>query len=146
MNKTASDFSDPTNCLCFNLRRAARLATRIYDEALAPLGLTTSQFSALTVLIKAGPLTTNAFAKAMETERTTSTRNLALMEKQGLIRRQAGDDKRTRLIAATPKGKRVHEKALPVWRCIQDEFVAALGAKGANGAYECTSNVVSALE
>jgi len=146
MSKKRPDLADPGQCLCFNLRRAARLATRAYDDALAPAELTSPQFSALTVLAKAGPLPTSAFAKAMETERTTSTRNLTLMERDGLIKRKAGDDKRVRLVAITPKGRRRYEAALPLWRAAQKSLIARLGESDAAGVLIRTQNVVAALE
>ena len=38
------------NCSCFNLRRAARRVTQVYDHALAPSGLKATQFALLAVL------------------------------------------------------------------------------------------------
>jgi DNA-binding MarR family transcriptional regulator len=146
MTKTRPDMTDPGNCLCFNLRRAARLATRAYDEALAPAGLTSAQFSALAVLVKAGPLTTSSFSKAMETERTTSTRNLALMEREGLVKRKTGDDKRVRLIDITTRGRRRFEAATPLWRAAQKSLAAKLGEANAAGVLTRAQGVVAALE
>jgi DNA-binding MarR family transcriptional regulator len=146
MTKTQLDMNDPSNCLCFNLRRAARLATRAYDEALAPAGLTSAQFSALAVLVKTGPLATSSFSKAMETERTTSTRNLALMEREGLVKRKAGDDKRVRLIDITARGRKRFEAAAPLWRAAQKSLTTRLGDANAAGVLKRTQGVVAALE
>ena len=41
-------------CLCGRLRRASRTLTRLYDEALGPVGLTVTQFSILRTLSRAG--------------------------------------------------------------------------------------------
>ena len=40
------------HCLCFAAQRAARALARRFDEALAPLGLTSGQFSLLTSLTR----------------------------------------------------------------------------------------------
>jgi len=146
MTRTRPHMSDPGNCLCFNLQRAARLAARAYDDALAPARLTSAQFSALAVLAKAGPLTTSSFSKAMETERTTSTRNLALMEREGLVKRKAGDDKRVRLIEITARGRRRFEAALPLWRSAQKSLAARLGEASAAGVLKRARGVVAVLE
>ncbi len=146
MTKTRPDMADPGNCLCFNLRRAARAASRAYDEALAPVELTSAQFSALVVLAKAGPLGTSSFSKAMETERTTATRNLALMEREGLIKRKPGADKRVRLIDITARGRRRFEAALPLWRAAQTSLATRLGDANAKSVLKRTQGVVSALE
>lgn len=135
----------PDQCLCFNLRRAARLATRAYDEALAPTGLTAAQYSALAMLSAAGPVPTGAFADAMALERTSLTRNLSLLERQGLISRKSGDDKRQRLVAITAKGRRIVEKASPSWRAAQQALLSALGSPKAGAVLTAAAAVEKAL-
>ena len=44
-------------CACFNLRKAARAVTQLYDEVLAPSGLRGTQFSVLAVISAAGAAT-----------------------------------------------------------------------------------------
>ncbi len=146
MTKTRPHMTDPEDCLCFNLRRAARAATRAYDDALAPAALTSVQFSALAVLAKTGPLATSSFSKAMETERTTSTRNLALMEREGLVKRKAGADKRVRLIEITARGRRRFETAFPLWRAAQKSLATKLGEVNAASVLKRSRGVVTVLE
>ena len=49
-------------CACANLRRAGRAVTQLYDEALRPEGLRTTQFTLLQVLARAGSVGMAAFA------------------------------------------------------------------------------------
>ncbi len=63
------------DCNCFAVRSAARHVTQLYDQFLAPLGLRGNQFSILAKLDRLGPMTINALAEAMITDRTTLARN-----------------------------------------------------------------------
>ena len=50
------------------------------------------------------------------------TRNLALGERNGLVRTIADDDRRTRMIEIAPRGRDLAERALPAWREAQAAF------------------------
>jgi DNA-binding MarR family transcriptional regulator len=121
---------DTADCLCFALRKSARAVTQTYDAALEPIGLRTTQFSLLETLRAAGPLTVSKLAESMVMDRTTLTRNLAPVEKQGLIKIAPGRrDKRTKEIALTAKGANRLAQAEPLWRVVQNHMRRALGAK-----------------
>lgn len=115
-------------CTCFNVRRAARAISQIYDDALEPSGLRINQFSLLGAIEATGPAPVSELALLMELDRTTLTRNLKTLHKIGLIDISPGRDKRERRVAATPKGIAVMARAKPLWRAAQDRIVAELGA------------------
>src|SRR5262245_27534841 len=79
-------------CICYNIRKAARLVTQFYDATLEPSGLLGTQFVLLAVIgrMGAGPIT--RLGKAMGMDRTTVTRNLRPLERQGFIEMDAGLD------------------------------------------------------
>jgi DNA-binding MarR family transcriptional regulator len=114
-------------CACYNLRRAARAVTRLYDRILAPSGLKATQFSVLMAASRRGPVPMGKLAEATVTERTTLTRNLALLEARGLIRFEEGDDRRQRNVGITPEGLAVLKQALPLWEQAQEQVTAGLG-------------------
>ncbi len=119
--------SEPANCLCFNLRRAARAITRTYDLALAPAGLKATQF---TVLRTAGELDGAAMSRLADRlgmDRTTLTRNLQPLERRGLVSVGAGRDRRERPVRITEAGREVLEAALPLWEDAQSRLYSALG-------------------
>jgi DNA-binding MarR family transcriptional regulator len=62
-------------------------------------------------------------------DRSTLARNLALMEKNGLIKIDKGEDKRTRIINLTKSGENVLSKAIPLWQKAQQEIEANFGSK-----------------
>ncbi len=116
-------------CTCFNVRRAARAVSQIYDDALEPCGLRINQFSLLGAVESTGPTTVSDLAHLLELDRTTLTRNLKTLEKSGLIAISPGQDRRERLVAATPDGIDLMARAKPLWRAAQDRIIAELGAE-----------------
>lgn len=121
------DLDDPVNCLCVNLRRAARSLTRSYDAALAPCGLTTGQFSTLLALKQMGPSPVSAIAKVMDVERSALTRNLTVMAKNGFIERIEGADRREKIVSLSALGQQRLEEGQPLWKQAQKGAVAQLG-------------------
>ena len=52
-------------CTCFNVRRAARAISQIYDDALEPSGLRINQFSLLGAIEATGPAPVSELALLM---------------------------------------------------------------------------------
>lgn len=115
------------NCVCAKLRKATRATTQIYDAILRPSGLRVTQFTLLvaTRLIRTAPVT--RLAKELGIERTTLTRNLRLLERQGLIRVRPGRDRRVREVVLTGRGLEALARAVPLWRRAQARVARALG-------------------
>lgn len=115
-------------CVGSNIRRTDRVVTQFYDAILAPSGLYATQFGLLTLLLDAGPITINHLAKGMDADRTTLTRNLAVLVKMGLVRNEPGDDRRMRLVRLTPEGEAAIARAWPLWQEAQTRIERILGA------------------
>lgn len=131
MNR-APELAETQDCLCFAARRAARAITRAFDSALKPHGLKSTQFSALSMLLQAGPMPVGALASHLGAERTTLTRILARLEARGLVRIAPGEDARARIVEATAKARDLLRAALPDWRRAQADLSALLSATGAD--------------
>jgi DNA-binding MarR family transcriptional regulator len=115
------------SCTCFSLRKAARVVTQLFDEQMAPSGLLVTQFSILGVIATMKESTMNQLAQYLVMDRTTLTRNLKPLEREGLIQINPGKDKRTRLISLTPEGIEALQKALPLWELSQSSMISQLG-------------------
>ncbi len=115
-------------CVANRLRRADRAVMQYYDAALRPFGLRMTQFSLLVALRLMEPVTIQDLAKAMVTDRTTLTRNLAALARQGLVTVAPGEDRRTRLVQATDEGHALLARAYPDWRKAQNRVRRKLGA------------------
>lgn len=117
-----------THCACFNLRRAARAITQLYDHTLAPSGLRATQLTLLVGLAKAGPVPFTRLAAALGMDRTTLTRNLAPLERDGLVTQKPGADRRVKLVEITDTGLTTLARAIPLWREAQQRITDGLGA------------------
>jgi DNA-binding MarR family transcriptional regulator len=114
-------------CTGHGLRKAARALSRIYDEAMAPAGLRGTQFNLLVALSVAQEAPLARVADELGLDRTTLTRNLGPLERDGLVESVSDDDRRVRRLRLTARGHDVLADALPRWERAQREVVAALG-------------------
>ncbi len=119
--------TEPTNCTCFNLRKAARAVTQMYDQALKPTGLRATQLSLLFSVERTGPRGMAELAEQLVMDRTTLTRNLKPLLDRGLLKSVEGSDRRRRPIAITAKGRAALAQALPYWREAQARMTGGLG-------------------
>src|SRR5262249_6316786 len=107
------------DCACFNLRKAARAVTQLYDAALAPSGVRATQFSVLVALALADGAPLSRVADALVMDRTTLTRNLRPLARRGWVRIEPGEDRRERNLSLTRSGRAALERALPLWQQVQ---------------------------
>jgi DNA-binding MarR family transcriptional regulator len=116
--KTA-DFLCCMDCVGFNLRKANRAVSQLYDEMLRPTGIRGTQYSLLVVLKIVGSVLVTELAEKIVMDRTTLSRNLEVMEKQGLVSVTPGEDRRTRKVMITEMGSAVLLDAYPLWQQAQ---------------------------
>ena len=114
-------------CACFNIRKAARAISQLYDDVLRPSGLRVTQFSILAVTRRLGPVTVTRLAEVTVTDRTTLTRNLKLLAQQKLIRITLGKDRREREVTLTDRGHLALAQAFPLWKDVQKQVAQKLG-------------------
>jgi DNA-binding MarR family transcriptional regulator len=108
-----------------------RIVTSIYDDALRPFGVTVSQANMLTAIHELGPVKQADLSVYLHIEKSTLSRNLALMKKRGWVRALPGEDERSQTLIVTAKGTKLLEKCVPSWRKAQEEAVEVLGDEGA---------------
>lgn len=114
-------------CNSYLVRTVNRHLSAVYDRALAPVELRTTQFSLLRALVLDGPRTLSVVAADLGMDRTTLSSNIKPLERAGLIAVTAGEDRRSRTIAITARGHERLERAMPLWIEAQRSFEAALG-------------------
>lgn len=123
----APELFETTQCLCLASRRAARRITRIFDRALKPLGLRSTQFTLLSALDLKGPQSIGALAELIGAERSTMSRNLKIVEDHALIAIRPGQDARSRIVSITARGRQVVREAFPAWKRVQAELTQTMG-------------------
>ena len=114
-------------CVCATARMAARSLTRIYDRALEPAGIRTTQFSVLARLLEEAPLPLTHLAGRLAMDRTTLARDLRPLERRGLVAISVGADRRARMAELTPAGRRLVDEVRPLWKQVQRDVRAELG-------------------
>ena len=134
------------SCVCFNLRKAARVITQIYDEAMRPLGFRSTQLTILHTVKSMEPVTVSQLAQATLTDRTTLTRNFKPLEKKGYLLIQSGEDRRERVVVLTGKGRKILLKAYPLWEKAQQKIVRTVGSSRLNQLLKELSDVMLVVQ
>lgn len=131
-------------CVCFSIRRAARAVTQMYDDALRPAGIRSTQLALLNAIRLIGPLSVKRLAAAVVIDRTTLTRSLRLLEREGLVRIEAGDDLREKNVMLTDSGSAKLEQAFPMWAAAQAAAEQMLGPENMARLQEMLKGLVAA--
>ena len=121
-------------CNCSTLRKASRHLSQLYDAALAPSGLKSTQAAILMEVErrKDDPPTMHDLAKALVLEQSTVGQNLRPLERDGLIAlKQDAADRRRRHVTVTEAGRAKLAMVLPLWAGAQKRFEDFLGSKEA---------------
>lgn len=115
-------------CLLSAVRKLSRIVTSIYDDELRPHGIKGSQLNLLVVIAKAGPVRRSAIGRHAAIDRSTLTRNLAVMAANGWIEEvTAQADGRGHPLRITKDGQQLIEDASPAWQRAQRRAGKALG-------------------
>ncbi len=113
-------------CGSFNLRKASRVVTRLYDDILQPTGLRSTQVVVLVTLAVEQELSMVGLARQLVLSPSTLSRNIRPLERDGLIAtRDAG--KRGKSVRLTARGRKALLKALPYWQKAQERFTGLVG-------------------
>src|SRR5215813_9728017 len=114
-------------CLSTRIRQLNRIITRVYDDAMRPLGITASQFTLLTQLAQQDGITAVDIGHTLDIEKSTLSRNLKRLLKDGHITMDPPAGRRGRGLHLTPKGAQVIHEGFPVWREAQTRTLAVMG-------------------
>lgn len=117
-------------CLLTRTRRISRVITNIYDHAMRPLGVGSAQVSLLATIARLAGASRAEIGRANYQERSTLTRNLALLLKEGWVEELPAEG-RSRPIVLSEAGRKLLAAAAPRWRTAQAEARKLLGAENA---------------
>jgi DNA-binding MarR family transcriptional regulator len=117
-----------SECFGLNLRRAARVIGRRYDEALRPIDLNNGQFATLCVIAAFQPLSMQTLAEHLSMDRTTLTAALKPLERRALVSiRPDKHDRRARSVNLTEKGTKLLADGIPLWKKVQHRINSEMG-------------------
>jgi len=117
------------NCMCHRTRMASRAVTRFYDDMLRPTGLRATQVVVLVAVGSGEAVSITALAKLMGMDRSTLTRNLTPLEREGLIRVGNEGWRRSRTVEITKKGSGRLREATSLWERAQETLRGKLGIR-----------------
>lgn len=121
-------------CNCTALRKATRRVSQLYNSALEPCGLRTTQRAILNHIARAGTPALGELAEALVMDRGALTHNLKPLERDGLVKISIDpQDRRNRLIALTARGRAKLAESDALWARAQRAFELSFGvAKSAS--------------
>lgn len=139
-------FDIANECIAFGVRRVSRLVNNHFDRHLAAAGMRSTQFTILNALRALEVVTINELAEQLQTDRTTLTRNLALLEDRGWVNKVTGEDRRAREVSLTANGKRAVKRATKAWADAQGSLYQRLGRTNYRKLMAELSRVEEAME
>lgn len=114
-------------CASLNLRRTARVVTRVYDRALRAAGVSATQLPLLAAINAGVDSSIGCLAEDLDLERSTVSRELDVLKRRGLIATEAGADRRATKLALTPLGHKTLAKAYQGWERAHESITSEYG-------------------
>jgi DNA-binding MarR family transcriptional regulator len=140
----AARTEDGSRCNCTALRKASRRISQLYDMALAPSGLKTTQRAILAQIKRSEPTTVGALAEALVMDPGALAHTLKPLERDGLVDVAIDpEDRRNRLISLTPTGRARLTETDALWAKAQRGFEIAFGRADSEALREALRFLVS---
>ena len=130
---------------CVNLRKSTRAVTRWFDEELEPCGLRSTQLAILLIIAVTERPTQSRVARDLVMDNSTVSRNLKLLEGEGLIRTTSARSSRFKIVSLTPKGMESIREAIPLWARTQKAFVAQFGEERWDDVLDSLARTISSV-
>jgi DNA-binding MarR family transcriptional regulator len=126
--KGTAEAGKASRCNCTALRKATRRVSQLYDDALAPSGLKTTQRAILAQLGRSEPATVGELAAALVMDAGALAHTLKPLERDRLVAIAVDpDDRRNRLISLTRQGRAKLAETDALWAKAQAGFEAGFG-------------------
>ena len=118
------------HCLASRTRALNRVITGIYNDALRPFGISSSQLGILVAAAKFSQASPSDLCRALTLDPSTLSRNTRRLRDKGWLETVAAADGRAQPFTLTDEGQTVIERAFPAWRGAQEKARGVLGSQG----------------
>jgi DNA-binding MarR family transcriptional regulator len=118
-----------SECIAYRVRVLNRVITNLYDAVLKPFGITVNQTTILAMLTLVNDSRPGEIGRVLHMEKSTISRNLERMRKNGWIAVADGDGG-TRVVTVTPAGRKLLADLYPEWERAQAAAARLLGDAG----------------
>jgi DNA-binding MarR family transcriptional regulator len=133
-----------SQCNCTALRKASRRISQLYDTALAPSGLKTTQRAILAQIGRSQPTTVGELAEALVMHSGALAHTLRPLERDGLIGVAVNpEDRRNRLISLTQRGRAKLAETDLLWTKAQRGFEAGFARAESEALREALDFLIS---
>jgi DNA-binding MarR family transcriptional regulator len=113
------------DCLGVRLRVLSRLVTHHFEAEMGHLGVKIGQMNLLVAIANHGDASPTALSRGLELEKSTMSRDLKYLERQGWVAiAKAG---RGQVVRITPKGLAVIDRGYADWAVAQKKVEVELG-------------------
>ena len=141
MDKNTADL----NCTCYRVRKAARALTQFYDEALAEAGASLTKMSVLTELSRTPNLSVTALGDRLGMDRTTVSRTIKPMLRDGWIESIGAVDRRARNLVITEEGLETLSRCNVGWRHAESRMLRSIGLESRTTLFDLLDQVGGAV-
>jgi DNA-binding MarR family transcriptional regulator len=127
---TAAPATQGGQCHCTQLRKASRRISQLYDLALAPSGLKTTQRALLAHIRRMQPTTVKALAEALVMDPGALAHTLKPLTRDALVAIGVHpEDRRNKSISLTPEGLARLQQSDALWAAAEKSFEAGFGTQ-----------------
>jgi DNA-binding MarR family transcriptional regulator len=119
-----------SDCIAIRVRFVSRVITKVYERALKPLDIKTSQMAMLVMLSVRGESSPADACKILQMDKSTVSRNVGRMRKKGWLEVTNMDDRPSQVIKVTPKGRNLLAALRVEWARAQEAARELLGEEG----------------
>jgi DNA-binding MarR family transcriptional regulator len=121
------------------------LISRHYDSFIAPCGISLKQYLLLSGAMNFGPIRPGDLARALDIDASTLTRAIKPLVDSGLLTKELGADRRSRLLNITVAGREKLTSASACWERAQMALNSILGAPRINALHIALGEAIQAL-
>ncbi len=132
-------------CLAVRLRMLNRALTGLFDDALRPLGLRTTQLNILVVVSRMGDATASRVAAFLHLDKSSISREVRVLVRNKWLSEAKGTDGRRRHLSTSALGERLIARALPAWRAAQSRAEDMLGPAGTSAVHSLADRLWSTV-
>lgn len=128
-------------CVAARLRMLNRVVTNVYDEALRPLGVKTSQMNLIVAAAKLGIARPADVCERLQLDSSTLSRNVERMKAKGWLESVPDEDGRAQPFRLTPAGRELLERAKPAWDQAQRKTAKLLGVDAVDAILDAADRI-----
>jgi DNA-binding MarR family transcriptional regulator len=127
------------SCLCSRTRMLERVLTRLYDDALDPVGIRVNQLTMLSIIASMASLRAVDIGRFLEIDKSTVSRGLASLKAKGWVMDTRPANGAPKRLALTAEGASILARAIPLWTAAGEAAEELLGKTSAE-ALRCAAD------